>query len=169
MPEPRIDSLSELQFRSRSQSGVRPAGPPDRFWTGVAIFILVAMAYPFYSYAVQTYLLARDVEAAAEIISSEVERAAADARREVVESQRAAAAEAVRQRQRGVSVAGTTTIGGKRIVIVNLGRASLQEAKASICTQAERYFREPLAGEELHIQRHRGSQPAVDAGRIICD
>ena len=127
------------------------------------------MAYPFYSYAVQTYLLARDVEAAAEKISSEVERAAADARREAVESQRAAAAEAVRQRQRGVSVAGTTTIGGKRIVIVNLGQASLQEAKASICAQAEQYFRERLAGEELHIQRHRGRQPAVDAGRIICD
>lgn len=169
MPEPRIDSLADIQFRSRAMPAVLRPDRPDRFWVGVGIFLLVAMAYPFYSYAVHSYLVAREFREAAARADAEMERFNANLRREAAESQRVAAAEALRTRQRGVSVAGTSIIGGKRVVIVNLGQASLAEAKATVCAQAERYFREPLAGEELHIQRHRGKQPAIDAGTIICD
>lgn len=169
MPDPRIDSFSEVEFRSRATNAAPRGAGPDRFWVGVGIFLLVAMAYPFYSYAVHSYLVARELRAAAALAGAEMERFNANLRREAAESQRVAAAEALRTRQRGVSVAGTSIIGGKRIVIVNLGQASLAEAKATVCAQAERYFREPLAGEELHIQRHRGKQPAIDAGTIICD
>lgn len=169
MPEPRTDSLADLQFRPRAMPAAPRPGGPDHFWAGVAIFLLVAMVYPFYSYAVHSYLLGRELDAAAAMMSDELDRLGAEARREADETRRAAAAESMRQRQRGVTVVGTTTIRGKRVVVVNLGQASLAEAKARICAQAERNFREPLAGEELRIQRHRGNQPAMDAGTIICD
>lgn len=169
MPEPRIDSLKDLQFRDRGAPTRFQSAGPDRFWLAVAIFLVVAMLYPFYSYAVHSYLLAREVRAATAQASQELERFGANLRREAAESRRVAATEALRERQRGVSVAGTTVIGGRRIVIVNLGEASLAEARATICGQAERYFREPLAGERLHIQRHRGNRPAVDAGSIVCE
>jgi len=55
------------------------------------------------------------------------------------------------------------------MVIVKLGQASLVEARASICRQAAASFKQPLAGERLRVQRHRGAQPAVDVGSITCD
>ncbi|HQZ32214.1 MAG TPA: hypothetical protein PLG89_10175 [Arenimonas sp.] len=81
----------------------------------------------------------------------------------------ASAARSVAQRQQGVVVAGTTMVGSNRMVIVKLGQASLGEARASICRQAAASFKQPLAGERLRVQRHRGAQPAVDVGSITCD
>jgi hypothetical protein len=63
-----------------------------------------------------------------------------------------------------VVVSGTTRIGSTRVVIVDLGGANLADASPIICRQAAALYRESLSGERLRVQRHRGSQPAVDGG-----
>lgn len=167
MAEPRLDGpLADLKFRERV---VSPApAPRDRFWLGTAIFLGVAAIYPFYSYHVQTRLAARDVAAAVDEFTKELGDMADEADREQQAAVQRRSAQAREQRQRGVSLAGTTTVGGRRIAIVNLGSASLAEAEVTICRQASRQFGESLAGKQLRVQRHRGRQPSVDAGMITC-
>lgn len=170
MTEPRIESsLADLKFRGGSVNRTRSESSAHHFWTGVAIFLGVALAYPFYSYRVHDYLVSRDVEKALVDFTADMNAVAEDARRESQAAAGRAAARAAEERMRGVMVAGTTIIAGNRIVIVSLGQASLPEAKAVICQQAAVRFREPLAGERLRIQQHRGSQPALDIGTITCD
>lgn len=167
MAEPRMEGpLAELKFRERVASP--PPAPRDRFWLGVAILLGVAAIYPFYSYHVHTRLAARDVAAAVGEFTKELGEMADEADREQQAAAHQRSAQALAQRQRGVSLAGTTIVGGRRIAIVNLGSATLTEAEATICRQASRQFGESLAGQQLRVQRHRGRQPAVDAGTITC-
>lgn len=170
MTDPRIEGpFDDLKFRGP----VRHA-PPNRdtsvhFWIGVVIFLLVALVYPFYSYQVQTRLAARDVAVALNQFNDQMGELANDARRQSEAASRASAAQVLAGRLRGVKVAGTTMVGGNRIVIVDLGQASLAEATDIICRQAAARYREPLSGQRLRVQRHRGRQPAVDAGTIVCN
>jgi hypothetical protein len=170
MKDPHIDhSLSDLTFRERSRPVPARAEPTSHFWTGVAIFVGVALIHPFYSYQVQTRLAARDINAVVGEFSNQMNQMGEKAQRQVQESARESAAAALQRRQQGVRLMGTTSVGGNRVVIVDLGQATLGEAKATLCRQAAASFREPLAGERLRVQRHRGRQPAVDVGRITCD
>ncbi|MCX7032419.1 MAG: hypothetical protein NT046_00380 [Arenimonas sp.] len=170
MTDPRIEgSLGDLNFRSPGRSTPRREEAPDRFWLGVAIFIGVALVHPFYAYQVQSRLAERELSDALTEAGAELGAYALQAQRQSREAVAQSAARAVSQRQSAVTVAGTTVVGETRIVIVHLGQATLREAKASICRQAAYQFKEPLAGERLRVQRHRGSLPAVDAGTIICD
>lgn len=170
MIDPRIEgSLGDLNFRAPARPTPRREEASGNFWLGVAIFIGVALAYPFYSYQVHAQLLAREMSTALTLADAELAVLASQAQRDSREASSQTAARSASQRQRGVVVAGTTVIGDTRVVIVQLGQASVPEATAIICRQAEAYFNEPLAGERLRVQRHRGSLPAVDAGTIICD
>ena len=128
----------------------------------------MALVYPFYSYNVHAQLAAGDVVVALTELTGQVDAMAAEAARQSAMVSNRAAAQAVAVRQRGVVVAGTTRIGSTRVVIVDLGGADLAEASPIICRQAAALYREPLSGEGLRVQRHRGSQPAVDAGTIRC-
>ncbi|HEY9146056.1 MAG TPA: hypothetical protein VIN36_05170 [Thiobacillus sp.] len=167
MAEPRLEGpLADLKFRERAASAAPVSR--DRFWLGTAIFLGVAAIYPFYSYHVHTRLAARDVSAAVGEFTRELDEMADEADREQRAAAQRRADQALAQRQRGVSLAGTTIVGGRRIAIVSLGSATLAEAEGTICRQASRQFGESLAGQQLRVQRHRGSQPAVDAGTITC-
>ena len=173
MTDPRIEgSLGDLNFRAPARSMSRRIDPPSHFWLGVAIFIAVALAYPFYSYHVQSQLMAREIASALTDASTQMDgmgRQAQRDSREIAMQAAHAAAQSAATRQGDVEVAGTTMVGGTRIVIVRLGQASLNEARANICRQAAASFDQPLAGERLRVQRHRGSRPAVDIGTVTCN
>ena len=170
MTEPRIEgSFGDLKFRSPSRPAAARSEPDRNFWPGVAVFVGVALAYPFYSYHVHAQLAARDVSAAMTELTGQVDAMAAEAGRQAVMASNRASAQAAAGRQRGIVVAGTTVVGGTRVVIVQLGQAGVAEASAIICRQAAARFGEQLSGERLRVQRYRGSQPAVDAGTIVCD
>lgn len=173
MTDPRIEgSLGDLNFRAPARSMSRRIDPPSHFWLGVAIFIAVALAYPFYSYHVQSQLMAREIASALTDASTQmdgmVRQAQRDSREIAMQAAARAAAQSAARRQGDVDLAGTTMVGGTRIVIVRLGQASLNEARASICRQAAASFNQQLAGERLRVQRHRGSRPAVDIGTVTC-
>ncbi|MFY2764647.1 hypothetical protein [Arenimonas sp. MALMAid1274] len=171
MTEPRIDdaTLGDLRFRGPIRSNLPTSTSPGNFWLGVAIFLGVALVYPFYSHEVQSRLAARDVEAAVSEFTGQMDTMADDAQRQLQLAARDAAAQAAANRQRAVVVLGSTTVGGDRVVIVHLGQATMAEAQPSICRQAATQFGNSLSGEILRVQRHRGSRPAVDAGTIRCD
>jgi hypothetical protein len=174
MTDPRIEgSLGDLNFRSSLRSAPSRREPSGNFWTGVAIFIGVALVYPFYSYKVQSQLLARELTVGMEALTGEVDAMEREAGRQAVAASNAYAAQSAAQaaagRQRGVVVAGTTRVGRTRVVIVQLGQSGLSEAQPSICRQAAALFGERLSGERLRVQRHRGSQPALDVGTVVCD
>lgn len=139
----------------RYDSGDDGAGA--RFWMGLIVFLLVAAAYPFYSYWVQARLLARDVARAGEAFSQQLE--AENARMNE---------QARKARIAKVSVVGTAPNRNGPIAIVRLEQASLDEATPTICRQAANMLGSSLAGRSLRVQRHRGGQPAVDIGTIRC-
>ena len=169
MADPRIEgSLGELEFRRRGATPSRSVQPPDRFWVGVAIFLVVAAVYPFYSYHVQTRLAAAELAAAVGELTNELGEKAEEAKREMQANQARQQARSLEQRRRAVSLAGTTTVGGQRVAIVSFGASNLAESRDLVCRQAARQFREDLAGKKLRVQRHRGRQPAVDEGTITC-
>lgn len=156
--------------RHRAGNG---AGSPDdnadaRFWIGLLTFLLVALAYPWYSYWVNTRLLASDLQAAGEEIGRQIEASNAQIRRQSMAQ--AARQRAANQQARIASVRVVGTIPGANgpIAIVQLGQAELTEASATICRQTAYMLGSSLAGRALRVQRHRGSRPALDVGSIQC-
>lgn len=170
MTEPQIKpDWDNLSFRRREvPAGGRTQGDA-RFYWGAAIFLCTALLYPWYSYKVQSYLAARDLDVALQVANAELKKAGDAAQRQLEANARAAAAASLQQRVAGVSVRGTSVVQGQRVVVVALGTASLAEARASICSQAARSFRQPLSGERLRIQVSNGNRPARDAGTLVCD
>jgi hypothetical protein len=175
MTEPRIEgSLRDTNQRAPAHAAPSTGVSAGLFWFGLAVFIGVALAYPFYSYQVQRRLAARDVSAALvpAVVPVPAEPdaplTAAEERQAKIAAYRAAEAQPEVQ-QSTIAVLGTTMVGGKRVVIAELGGFSLAEARPLICQQAAALYRESLAGESLRVQRHRGSEPAVDAGKVVCD
>ena len=175
MTEPRIEgSLGDLNHRDPARHAPSPGGSAGRFWIGLAVFIGVALAYPFYSYEVQQRLVARDVSTALVPAVAPAPAgpdgalSAAEQRQASIAARKAAEAPPEAQ-QKSVAVLGTTVAGGKRVVIVDLAGFSVAEGRAEICKQAAALYREPLAGASLRVQRHRGDSPAVDAGSVVCD
>lgn len=169
MPQPQIDpDFDGLTFRDRPRRGPPRDDATSLFWKGVAIFIVVALIHPFYSYAVQTRLLARDVEDATAAFVDEMDRKAVEATREAETQTRESAETSLARRLRTVGLAGSTVIRGQRVVIVTLGQASFAEAGERICALAARQFRTPLSGERLRVQGYHGRNPATDIGILTC-
>jgi hypothetical protein len=182
-PPPGVDAdWGNVRFRSRRAGAA--AGTPDdnadaRFWIGLIVFVFVALAYPWYSYRVQAYLQARDLQAAGEELGRQLEASTSQMRQQMEASnarmrQRSAAEAARRQaaadhaRIAAVRVVGTFPAKAGPVAIVNLGQAGLPEATAIICRQAEGMLDLPLAGQVLHVRRYRGDQPAMGVGDIRC-
>ena len=170
MTDPRMSSdFSDITFRDRMRAAPKSRDVTGLFWIGVAIFIGVAAAYPFYSYAVQTRLLARDVGKAVAEVERQTGALVEDFNRETAAATQRSAEAQKANRLRRVSLAGSTVVNGQRVVIVDLGQASFDEAKPTICRLAARRFGASFADERLCVQLHRGRAPAVEAGVIRCD
>lgn len=146
-----------------------------RFVTGLAVFIAVVLIYPWYSYRVQSHLLARDLDVPVAQLVDELEAASDEmfaelARREQVAARQIQARRQseARPRTAGVRVMGVTDGRNGLVVVVNLGQANIGQAAAQICSQTERSVGRRLDGVTIRLQRYRGSQPALDAGQIRC-
>ncbi len=160
-----------LRF-SRRRSGYAEDTPEDsasaRFVIGLTVFVIVALLYPWYSYWVQTHLLARDLQQVTQAMDSQVRD---EVRRVDAHVQQAAVrstATANRRRVGGVQMMGAMTTNGVPVVIVDMAQANLFEGKASICRQAPGWLGHPVAGLTLRVQAYRGSAPAESIGSVEC-
>lgn len=160
-----------VKFRARRERGVQAHSADDaqsRFVTGLVVFLAVAIAYPWYSYWVQSRLLGYELNLAVDGLKAEV--AAQDEQMRVARSQQEQARRETTTRDRiaAVRVMGASEGTAGPVVVVNLGQASVGESTAQICQQARRFLGRPLHGERLRLQRYRGSQPTTDAGTVYC-
>ncbi len=138
-----------------------------RFAIGVAVFLGTALAYPWYAGRVDDHLAAQR-SAAAEALQTQSQadqRLAAPADYEDVN--RSAALREQTRRQASVQVKGTSG-SSPPMALVDLGEATLAEARGTICRQAEMSLGASLAGSALRVQRYRDSQPALDIGQVRC-
>lgn len=170
--EPRQDAdWQAMEFRRKGALRGNDSGD-SRFAIGVGIFLLVAALYPWYSYKVVTFLLAKDATEALSQFGRET-KAAGDALSEqlALDQQELTQASAERRAARelaAVKVMGVSESGNRPLVLVNLGSASLHDVDAEVCRQASRWLRRNLSGVVIRVQRTRGNSPAVDAGEIVC-
>jgi hypothetical protein len=144
------------------------AGAERRLGTALLVFVVVALAWPWYAWFVQDYLDRRMMAAAAAQIDAELAGQARQLQRAQSQAQRARAAQSRAQRIAAVQVAGVGDTGAEPVVVVRLGESNPEEARAVICRQAADWLRRPTAGTRLRIQRHNGDQPAIDAGTLQC-
>ncbi|MGY1424503.1 hypothetical protein [Lysobacter sp. A289] len=77
-----------VRFRRSSRT---PDGSPDdnadpRFWVGLVVFLMVALAYPWYSYWVHAQLLSRSFQEAADSLGRELDVAERQTRQELAAS-----------------------------------------------------------------------------------
>lgn len=160
----------EVRFRRGTRSHVATSedNASARFIVGTVLFVVVALAYPWYSCWVQSRLLATDVQQAAQQLEADARKelqAMNEQMQDAVENQQA---QAEARRINAVRVLGASTSGGLPVVIVNLGSASMHEATPAICQQASGWVGRSVAGAQIRVQRYRGRQPALDAGTIRC-
>ena len=154
--------------RSRYAVGAPEDNANNRFVIGLVVFVMVALAYPWYAYWVQTHLLARDLDKAAETLGAQLRDETQVATDRVQRDQQRRQAAVDRQRVGGVQVMGAMTTQGDPVVIVRMGDAGLSESKATICYQASRWLKRSTSGMTLHVQSHRGRLPAATIGSIDC-
>ena len=154
--------------RARLAPGTADDNAGARFGIAMTVFLLVALAYPWYSYWVQAKLLERDLGAATAQLEGEVQAAQADLSRELQGQQGRQNAMTERRRLGGVRIVGATVTRGVPVVIVDLGEASLVESTPTVCREASSWLGRLTTGMTLRVQRHRGNAPAMEAGVIHC-
>jgi hypothetical protein len=160
--EPRHEpDLQQLTFR-RAPRWSEPVSD-GRFSIGVAIFLLVALAYPWYSYWVQTRLLARDIEQGVEQLSDTVDNEKRQVSQQDEEQSRFAREQAIRQRIAAVRVTGVSE-GSPPLAVVDLGQSDFLEADETICRQAGAWLHRSVSGKVIRVQglRPRGSNSAIN-------
>ncbi|MGQ4659542.1 hypothetical protein [Lysobacter sp. F6437] len=170
-PPPGGRDWDNIRFGSRSNRPAEESAEDraqSRFVIGIAIFLTVALAYPWYSYWVSARITAYGLQVMAEQLGQELKQSESEARRQRVASTQAQAAAENRRQVAAVRVVGATRTRNGPVVIVRLGDATTGEARGRICVQAEALLKESLDGESVRVQMHRGNQPALDAGRIRC-
>lgn len=160
-----------VRFRpgQRLTSGKR--GEDDawtRFVIGAVVFVAVAAIYPWYSYAVQARLMARDLEAAAKVWEKDAAKLERQIMQEWNSTQQSPPAPSLSATPRMVRVVGVSQNRSGPVAIVQLDGEEAGQHSRLICSQAAVMLRAPVNGQYLRIQRHRGSAPAQEAGRILC-
>lgn len=162
------------RFRARRAARVEANSaddPQSRFVTGLTIFVVVALAYPWYSYWVQSRLFANEVESGFRQMSAEVasvQKSGAQRQRASTQAGRTSGETSPRGRISEVRVKGATDGRNGPLVVVNFGSVDVSAARETVCQQASYLLGRPLTGEVVRVQRFRGNQPATDAGRIDC-
>lgn len=148
----------------------------SRFTTAVVIFVAVVIAYPWYSYAVHSRLMARDIAAGLAQVSADVDSSSAvaahrsdDGRgRQTSMTDPIDRHAAARHRLDVVQVKGASDGRAGTVVVVELGAVGVAESAARICQQAAGFVGYGLEGQVVRVQRYRGTRPATDAGQIRC-
>lgn len=167
MAGPDNTDWSDIRIRPRNTG---PRTSPDdnahtRFVLGAVLFVAVALAYPWYSYWVQSRLLTAEVEQALAVTGHEMQAIAHEADAAFGQARTAATvvnARAPRPRILGVSE-GTTAV-----IVADLDGASVVDATADLCRQATRWTRRSSDGRTFRVQSYRRPAPAVTVGSIQC-
>ncbi|SFN58418.1 hypothetical protein [Dokdonella immobilis] len=139
-----------------------------RLWIAVTIFLAVALVYPWYSYQVNAFLLARDMEVAAREFARVSEESVRELQKQVAQSADASRREQRRRRIGSVKIKGVSDGPHGPVVIVEMGDASLNESQETICRQASLWLKMKLTNTTLTVQRYRMNQPALDLGIVTC-
>lgn len=161
------DDWQAVRFRPR-HAGTRSLPDDDaraRFVYGAILFVAVALAYPWYSYWVQSRLLAADVNRALTEAEKEVRAAVSQVEPALDYAGPAAMAPVRPHRPRilGVSEGAATSV-----IVADLDGESLDAAEPKLCVQAAGWIRRPTAGMRFRVQSFRRSEPALTVGSIRC-
>lgn len=140
----------------------------SQFWIAVAIFFTVALAYPWYSYRVNAFLLTRDLEAAGREFARISDENLREVQKQAAQSSEASKREQQRRRIASVKIMGVSDGPNGQVVIVDMGSASLDEAQLTICRQASTWLKSDVIGTMLTVQRYRMNQPVLDLGVVRC-
>jgi hypothetical protein len=157
-----------LAYARRRGSVTQSSAFNARFWIAIAVFLSVAIAYPWYSYRVNSYLLSREMEAAAREMARIADETLKEAQREGAEAAERFKRDQQRKRIANVRIRGVSDGPKGPVVIVDLGTASPVESDQAICRQATAWLKANLSGTTLNVQRYRINQPALDAGVVVC-
>lgn len=154
--------------RRRYAAGTPEDNASARFMVGLAVFVVVALLYPWYSYWVQTHLLARDLRQATQAIDAQFRQEMRGAEKQVERAAAQSRRVAAQRRARGVRMMGAMTTNGVPVVIVDMGGASLSEGRGAICHQAPGWLGRPVSGLTLRVHAWRGRAPAESLGSVAC-
>jgi len=113
-------------------------------------------------------LLSRSFQKAANSIGRELEVAARQTRQELAASTARSQESERKARIANVRVVGVSPGRAGPLAIVRLGNAGLVESTPTICRQSAAMLGNPLDGQSLRVQQHRGNQPAISVGNIRC-
>jgi len=149
-----------------------------RFWLGITLAAIGALIFPWYAYWVDSFLLQRDLQAAASAFKQQAEASSQQMEDRLAAEQAQSQADAARMRAQSEAYAQNNRIalvrvlgassGEPPIIQVQLGNAGIEEARDTICRQAPYWLRHCVSGMTLRVHRARGSEPALDAGVVRC-
>ena len=154
--------------RDRYAEGAPEDNANARFVIGLAVVVLVALLYPWYSYWVQTHLLARELQQATQAIDSQLRHELRGVGEQVQQAAAQSQQAANRRRARRVRVMGAMTTNGVPVVIVDMGEASLSQSTVGICRQAPGWLGRPVSGLTLQVEAWRRRAPAESIGSVVC-
>jgi len=157
--------LQNLTFR-RSPRWSEPT-TDGRFSIAVAIFLAVALVYPWYSYWVQTHLLARDLENGLKEFSTSVERDTREFDSRMAQQSRDSAESDQRRRIAAVHVTGVSD-GQPPLAVVDLGRSNFMEADETICRQTAMWLHRSVSGSVIRVQRLKSYGSATVIEEMAC-
>ena len=169
MPGTGNKDWGDVRQRLHSQMpGLHEDVASRRFATAIVVFVLVALAYPWYAYWVQSRLVARDLARAANAPGRQVQAAAGET--QAMAQARSASGRSEKQQQRvnRLRIVGATLGNGSPMVIVEMGGAGLAESSPEICRQAAEWLGRPLDGVALRVQRGQAGRGAIRVGTIQC-
>ena len=169
MPDTEKKDWGNFRLRPRSQPpGQHEDDAGRRFATAIVVFLLVALAYPWYAYWVQSRLVARDLARAANALGRQVQAAAGET--QAMAQARSASGRSEKQQPRAnrVRIVGATLGNGSPMVIVEMGGAGLAGSSPEICRQAAQWLGRPLDGVALRVQRGQAGRGAIRVGTIHC-
>lgn len=158
-----------VRFRpARMRGAVGWGGAEGRFVTGLVVFVLTALLYPWYAYKVQAWLLARELEAAAEVMEREARADQARLRRQAAALGNAQAADAPYAAPASIRIMGAMELRNGPMAIVDLAGRPLDEVTPIICLRVQETLGTPTVGREIRVQRWRRDAPAVSMGVVRC-
>jgi hypothetical protein len=162
------DDWSNVRFRPR-RVGTDPSGDNPaqaRFVQGALLFVVVALAYPWYSYWVQSHLLTEDSKRALARVDEEMRAIAAQAEAPLIETSTVDASRL--RRTSSPRIVGISEGAATSVIVADMDGAALIDSERRLCADATRWTGRSTAGRTFRVQGYRGSQPAVTIGSIRC-
>jgi hypothetical protein len=138
-----------------------------RFALGVGIFLLVALVYPWYSYKVQAFLLAKDLEAGAQKVARAMNKEVREANAQMAQELHESEAEPLSRRIAAVRVTGISD-GNPPLAVVDLGESNLFEAGDTICRQTGLWLQRSVQGSIIRVQRFKSRGTVAPIQELAC-